>query len=96
MIAHPSLTLDPIIADEAPRVTNLTDYDFTMLECYLRLLDAEKEGADWREVALIVLKVDADKHYARARKVYDSHITRAHWMTEVGFQQLLQDIGPEC
>jgi len=96
MIAHPSLTLDPVVADEAPSVANLTDYDFTMLECYLRLLDAESEGADWREVAQIVLKVDADNHYARAKKVYDSHIARARWMTKEGFRQLLKDVGPEC
>jgi len=95
MIAHANITLDPAIADEAPRVGNLTDYDFTMLECYLRLLDAEKEGADWREVASIVLKVDPDKHYARAKTIYDSHMARAHWMTECGFRQLLREVDPE-
>ena len=95
MIAHPSLTLDPVVADEAPSVANLTDYDFTMLECYLRLLDAENEGADWREVAQIVLRVDPDKHYDRAKRAYESHIARARWMTNEGFRQLLQDVGPE-
>jgi hypothetical protein len=95
MIAHPSPTLDPTIADEAPTGSNLTDYDFTMLECYLRLLDAESEGADWREVAQIVLKIDPHKHFSRAKKVYDSHIARARWMTECGFRQLLRDVGPE-
>jgi Uncharacterized conserved protein (DUF2285) len=96
MSAHLSLTLDPAIADEAPTGANLTDYDFTMLECYLRLLDAESEGADWREVSQIVLKVDPDKHFARAKKVYDSHIARARWMTVEGFRQLLRDIDQEC
>ena len=95
MTARPSLTLDPAIADEAPSTANLTDYDFTMLECYLRLLDAESEGADWREAVQIVLKVDSDKHYARAKKIYNSHIARAHWMTEQGFRELLRDFGPE-
>jgi Uncharacterized conserved protein (DUF2285) len=95
MIAHPSLTLEPAIADEAPTGAELTDYDFTMLESYLRLLDAENEGADWREVAQIVLKVDPDKHYARAKRAYNSHIARAHWMTKEGFRQLLQEADPE-
>jgi hypothetical protein len=29
-----------------------------MLERYLRLLDTESEGADWREVAKIVFQLD--------------------------------------
>jgi Uncharacterized conserved protein (DUF2285) len=95
MIARPSLNSDPAIADEAPMGAELTDYDYTMLECYLRLLDAENEGANWREVVQIVLKIDPDKHYARARKVYDSHISRAHWMTEEGFRQLLREVDKE-
>jgi hypothetical protein len=77
------------------RGADLTDYDFTMLECYLRLLDAESEGADWREVAQIVLKVDPGKHYVRAKRAYTSHIARAHWMTKEGFRQLLQEADSE-
>jgi len=91
MTAHPSPSSDPAIADEAPTGVALTDYDYMMLECYLRLLDAESEGADWREVAQIVLKVDPDKYYVRAKRMYDSHIARAHWMTEHGFRQLLRE-----
>ena len=33
---------------------------------YLRLLDAETVGADWREVARAVLHIDADREPARA------------------------------
>ncbi len=55
----------------------LTDYDYTMLICYMRLLDAEQAGADWREIARSMLKADPDKDYARARQRYDSHLARA-------------------
>jgi hypothetical protein len=89
MVARPKPEDDPNIADEAPTSSGLTDYDFAMLTCYLRLLDAETEGADWREVASIVLNVDPDRHYVRAKRMYDSHIARAHWMTERGFRFLL-------
>jgi hypothetical protein len=91
MIARPSLSSDPAIADVAPTGAKLTDYDYTMLECYLRLLDAESEGADWREVAQIVLRVDPHMYYVRAKRMYDSHIARARWMTEHGFRQLLSE-----
>ena len=91
MMTRPKPDPDSIIANEAPIASELTDYDYVMLECYLRLLDAESEGADWREVAQIVLKVDPDKYYVRAKRMYDSHIARAHWMTEHGFRQLLRE-----
>jgi hypothetical protein len=38
---------------------------------YLRLLDADAEGADWREVARIVLHIDPDREPERA----DMHLT---------------------
>jgi len=88
MLTRPNPNPDPVIADEAPTGPTLTDYDYSMLICYLRLLDTESEGADWREVAQIVLKVDPDRHYVSAKKIYDSHIARAHWMAEQGYRQL--------
>jgi hypothetical protein len=38
----------------------LTIYDEKHLVTYLRLLDAEAEGADWRDVARIVLHHDPE------------------------------------
>jgi hypothetical protein len=43
--------LDPDVADTAPSDFVLTAYDEEHLITYLRLLDADAEGADWREVA---------------------------------------------
>jgi hypothetical protein len=82
--------LDPQIADAPPISNELTDYDRSMLIVYLRLLDAAAEGADWREVARIVLKTDPEKEPARARRVYESHLARARWMTEHGYRHLLR------
>jgi hypothetical protein len=44
--------------DHVHPADRLTPYDEARLCLYLRLLDAEAEGADWREVARIVLNRD--------------------------------------
>ena len=49
-------TSDPPVADTAPTDAVLTGYDEQHKITYLRLLDADAEHADWREVARIVLK----------------------------------------
>ena len=66
--------LDPTVADMAPSVGVLTSYDEQHLVTYLRLLDADTEGADWREVALIVLHIDPAHEPDRARRAWDSHL----------------------
>ncbi len=47
--------LDPDVSDTAPFDPVLTVYDEEHLITYLRLLDADVQGAGWREVARIVL-----------------------------------------
>jgi hypothetical protein len=47
--------LDPDVADTAPSDSVLTVYDEEHIITYLRMLDASAVGADWREVARIVL-----------------------------------------
>lgn len=49
--------LDPPVADIAPTDAILTGYDEQHVVTYLRLLDAERDGADWREVARLVLRL---------------------------------------
>ncbi|MBY0329138.1 MAG: DUF2285 domain-containing protein [Acetobacteraceae bacterium] len=72
---------------DAPRVTA---YDLAHKILYLRLLDAAAEGADWREVARIVLGLDPDRDPDQARRIHDSHLARARWMTEAGYRDLLR------
>ena len=68
----------------------LTGYDKNHLVTYLRLLDADEEGADWREAARIVLNLDVEKDAYRAKRVWESHLARAKWMTTNGYRLLLR------
>jgi T6SS, Transcription factor, DNA binding domain len=82
--------LDPDIADIAPSDLVLTSYDEEHLITYLRLLDADTEGADWREVARVVLHLDPEHECDRVRSAFESHLSRAKWMTEHGYRHLLR------
>jgi hypothetical protein len=64
------------------------------LMTYLRLLDADADGADWREVAKIVLNLDVEKDPERARQVRESHLAQAKWMTTNGYRHLLRGGAP--
>ncbi len=79
----------PPFEDRAPADDRITVYDECHFVTYLRILDAEKEGADWREVVRIVFGLDAAGEPDRARQVHDSHLARARWMTERGYKHLL-------
>ena len=76
--------LDPDVANFAPTDSALTTYDEQHVLTYARLLQAESEGADWREVARIVLHIDPEREPDRARNAYQSHLERAKWVTEQG------------
>ena len=86
--------LDPPVADAAPTDGILTGYDEQHLVTYLRLLDAAKEGADWQEVAKLVLHIDPAREPVRARRAWDTHLARARWMTENGYRHLLRGGAP--
>lgn len=90
----PSPPLESPVSDVAPSDKILTAYDEQHLITYLRLLDAEADGADWREVAKIVLHIDAAREPGRARKAWETHLARAHWMTKSGYQHLLRGGAP--
>jgi len=81
--------LDPPVADNAPSGEALTSYDEQHLVTYLRLLDAAAENVDWCEVARIVLHIDPAAEPDRARRAWESHLSRARWMTERGYRHLL-------
>ena len=83
---HPN----PDVADVAPTDSVLTVYDEEHIITYLRLLDADAEGADWREVAKLVLHLDPQDEPDRARRAFDTHLARAKWMTMHGYRHLLR------
>ena len=82
------MTASPF-ADRAPSAPALTDYDRAHVTDYLRLLDAEADGADWREVVEIVLCRPVADEPQDARAMYDSHLERARWLSQQGYRELV-------
>jgi hypothetical protein len=76
--------------DSPPQSDTITDYDHDHAKLYIRLLDAVADGADWREAVKILFGLDPDRDPDRARRVHDSHLARARWMTETGYRHLLR------
>ena len=60
------------------------------LVTYLRLLDADAEGADWREVTRVVLHLDPEQESDRARRGVRKPFVACQWMTEHGYRHLLR------
>jgi hypothetical protein len=53
-------------------------------------LDAADEGAPWDEVARLVLGLDPSRDTEGARRIHDSHLARARWISDQGYRDLLQ------
>ncbi|HWJ74221.1 MAG TPA: DUF2285 domain-containing protein [Kaistia sp.] len=69
---------------------DLTAYDQAHLKLYLRLLDAEADGAAWEEVVELLFGLDPAADPSRAAKIHAAHLARARWMTESGYRHLLR------
>jgi len=82
--------LDPDVDDAAPAGSDITIYDETHHITYQRLLDASAQGADWKEVALIVLHRDPATDEERTRRCWESHLERARWMVKKGHLRILE------
>ena len=80
----------PAIQDEAPWSETITEYDRTHFVHYVRLLDAVAAHASDAEMCRLVLGIDYAQDPKRAKRVLDSHLKRARWMSEHGYRQLLQ------
>ncbi|WP_076865936.1 DNA -binding domain-containing protein [Bradyrhizobium mercantei] len=89
------MSADHKIADVAPSAPELTPYDEQHVVTYLRLLDAQADNADWREVARVVLGVDPVLEPDRARRAFDTHLARAKWMARHGHRHLLRRGWPK-
>ncbi|AWC25183.1 hypothetical protein CO731_04677 [Aminobacter sp. MSH1] len=77
--------------DEPPESAELTTYDREHMKLYLRLLDAATDGADWREAVHILFGLDPECDPDRARRVHDTHLARARWMTTHGYRELVRE-----
>ena len=85
-----AVELDPDVADEAPSGNVVTPYDEQHYVTYLRLLDASRDGADWQDVARIVLHRDPVMEEARSRHCWESHLARAQWLSGSGYRRILE------
>lgn len=77
--------------DRPPSSEVLTSYDREHMKLYMRLLDAERDGADWREAVHILFGLDPALDLKRCRSIHDAHLARAHWMTERGYRELVRE-----
>ena len=80
----------PTFEDCPPDSLRLTSYDERHLVTYIRLLDADEEGADWQEAVQVIFGLDPKQEPERARAVHASHLARARWMTKTGYRHLLE------
>src|SRR5277367_227508 len=78
---YPEPSIRRELADVAPVGPIITTYDEEHIDTYLRMLNAAQDGANWREVSRMVLSVDPDQDAERARRMFDSYLARAKWMT---------------
>lgn len=76
--------------DIAPSGQDLTDYDKSHVKLYMRLLDAAADGAHWEEAVRVLFGLDPAREPERCRRIHDSHLDRARWMTHTGYRHLLR------
>lgn len=69
----------------------ITDYDRAHAAIYLRLLDAEINGAGWESAAALVLQQDVSSDWVGAHGLHTSHLKRAQWLRDSGFILLLRE-----
>jgi len=79
----------PPFLDEPLPGQKLTSYDREHMTLYLRLLDADRDGADWREVVQILFGLDPSLDPEKCRRLHATHLARAKWMLESGYRELL-------
>ena len=79
-----------IVAEVAECSDGITLYDQQHFLTYARLIDAELDGADWREMARHILLLDPDKEPERARRCAESHLRRAKWVETTGLRKAIE------
>lgn len=79
----------PVVRDVAPTASEITPYDQQHFLTYARLIDAERGGGDWRDGAREILLCDIDCDVPRARRCWQSHLARAHWIVTAGLEMAL-------
>ena len=90
-MATPEMTSALMPYDDMARVGDkLTEYGRAHGKLYMCLLDAATYCAEWTEAVNVLFGIDPVLEPERARNVHDSHLSRARWMTQSGYRQLLR------
>jgi hypothetical protein len=91
--ANVSKATAPFVAPTAPDALDITEYDQRHFSTYARLVVADDAGEHWRQSAAQILGLDVDDDEEAARRCWESHSTRAHWIATEGYQLLLVQAG---
>lgn len=67
--------------------------DRETIKTYLRLLDADREQADWRDAAAIILDLDVEKDPEGSRAVFERSLKQALWLRNHGYLGLVKSIS---
>jgi len=79
------------ISPTAPTCRTAQDYDRRHLAVYAALLDADKAGTDWRQVAADILGVD--ENAPGAEQCWSTHLARARWIIGEGLDSAILAFG---
>ncbi|MEO1168735.1 MAG: DUF2285 domain-containing protein [Pseudomonadota bacterium] len=85
--------LFPTVRDLAPNCPYVTEYDRQHFFTYARLATAHNEEWEWRQGATEILRLDIEKDEDAVERCYLSHVERALWIADEGFEQLLIAAG---
>lgn len=58
------------------------------MSTYLRLFDADQDGANWVEAARLIFGEAAEKGLDDLRCQHQAHLDRARWLVEKGYLRL--------
>jgi hypothetical protein len=84
------------LADQAPSEDALTAYDEAHFRLYMNLLNAEASNVPLAAICKEFLGIDAGAEPERARKRFESHLSRARWFsTGDGFRHLINRAPPQ-
>ena len=76
------------LSKKAPVSESLTAYDRAHISTYLRLFDADRDGAPWQEAAPVIFGDAAEADPTRLRDQHTSHLARAKWLVDAGYLRL--------
>jgi hypothetical protein len=83
--------LNPQVAHLAPTGPALTVYDEEHMITYMRVFDGDQQGADWREVCRIVLRIDPDTRGRPGATSIRKPPLACQMLTEQGYRHLLRN-----